>query len=65
MQSSAWDGVCFREEREGEGEAKGGGWKEKGGIERDRKRKRGRRKMKSYKTISTMHYRARTPHTLN
>lgn len=63
VQRPMWDGVWFSGKKDVKGEGKGGGWKEKKESEKDRKA--GITKIKSYKTIPTMHYGTRSSYTLN
>lgn len=63
LKSSVWDGVCFRGPRAGKG--KGDVLKKAAGNEKGRLKEGGRKKIKSYQTILTMHDRGRSSHTLN
>lgn len=62
VRSSVGDVVCFRSQREGKG--KQDVPKKAARNEEGRLKKEGIKKIKSYQTIQTMHYRGRSPHTL-
>lgn len=63
VRNSVWDMVCFRGRRQGK--AKGDVPKKAARHEKGRLKEEGIKKIKSYQTILTMHYRGRSSHTLN
>lgn len=58
-----WDVVCFKNQREGKG--KGDVPQKAARNEEGRLKEEGIKKIKSYQTIRTMHYRGRSSHTMN